>query len=52
MKKQVYISPLTEVTAYSSMSSIMITSIGMGGSALPGEPGKQAPKAPYDPEVF
>jgi len=45
MAKKIYSSPLTEVATYGSMSSIMITSIGMGGSYLPIEPGKTpAPK--------
>lgn len=50
MKKQVYISPLTEVTTYGSMSSIMITSIGMNGTYMPAEPGKlPAPKKQLTP---
>ncbi len=40
MEKKQYLSPLTEVTTFGAMSSILITSIGMGGSSMPEEPGK------------
>lgn len=43
MEKRQYTSPLTEATPFIALKSIMITSIGMGGSNLPGEPGA-APK--------
>lgn len=46
MKKKIYSSPLTEVTTYGSMSSIMITSIGMNNTYMPSEPGKTTLPAP------
>ena len=49
-KKRIYSSPLTEVTTYGSMNSIMITSIGMEGNNMPAEPGKNsAPKKHLTP---
>ena len=43
MKKKIYNSPLSEVMPLKAFGSIMITSVGMEGSNMPGEPGS-APK--------
>ena len=40
MKKRIYSAPRTEATMMPVFGTIMVTSIGMNGSNLPVEPGK------------
>ena len=46
MEKKLYNTPLTEAMPLKAFGSIMITSVGMEGNNMPGEPGSGSSGAP------